>query len=49
MEVLNLSNGIVEVLFDNDNEIVYYDYDVCVSTFELESLVGEVGMNYVVV
>jgi hypothetical protein len=48
MVVLNLSNGIVEVLFDNDNEIVYYDYDVFVDTFGLEALVGGEGMKYVV-
>jgi hypothetical protein len=45
MVVLNLIDGIVEVLFDN--EIVYYDYDVFVDTFGLEALVGE-GMKYVV-
>ena len=45
MEVLNLIDGIVEVLFQN--EIVYYDYDVFVATFGLEALVG-VGMKYLV-
>ena len=47
MVVLNLIDGIVEVLFQSDNEIVYYDYDVFVATFGLEALVGE-GMKYVV-